>query len=71
MKTPFEATERSTSTVARAFLPLLLLLSLFAHAGENDALRLSGFGTLGYAQDDRHDMAALRDLSQKPKDGFK
>jgi hypothetical protein len=65
LKTLFEAGEHIAPW---AFL--LLLLFAQAHADENNTLRLSGFGTLGYVRDDRHDMAALRDLSQKPKDGF-
>ena len=68
MKTPLEASERSELAATCAFILFLFLGQ--AHAGEGDTLRLSGFGTLGYAQDDRHDMAALRDISQKPKDGF-
>ena len=33
-------------------------------------LRLSGFGTLGYSRDNRADLAATRDISQKPQGGY-
>jgi len=50
-------------------LALLLPLCAAVHAGEGDALQVSGFGTLGVAQDDRQDMATIRDFSQRPHDG--
>jgi hypothetical protein len=50
-------------------LVLLLPLCAAVHAGEGDALQVSGFGTLGVAQDDRQDMATVRDISQRPHDG--
>lgn len=51
------------------------LLSLLLHGAlllgspwvlGQDALRLSGFGTVGYAVDNRSDIAPARDISQKP-----
>lgn len=51
---------------------LLLALSAFGNApafAEGD-LRLSGFGTFGYARDDTPRAALLRDLSQLPRNGF-
>lgn len=52
--------------------PLLsLLLALAAPAVADDGLRLSGFGTLGYAYDSRSDIAPARDISQQPRDGFR
>lgn len=49
---------------------LVLLLSLCApvHAGEGNALQVSGFGTVGFTHDDRQDMATVRDISQRPHD---
>lgn len=49
---------------------LLLALLATAPALAQDSLRLSGFGTVGYAVDNRSTMAATRDISQKPDDGF-
>lgn len=50
----------------------LMLLALPAagivHAADGSALRLSGFGTLGYVRDNRPDMATARDISQHPDD---
>ncbi len=42
-----------------------------AEQAESDIspLRISGFGTLGYSWDDRKDLAAIRDFTQRPADG--
>lgn len=48
----------------------LLLGSASACAQVADGLRLSGYGTLGYVQDDRSDLVAIRDVSQRPDDNF-
>ncbi len=63
--------KKQIERIARWGLLFLPLLAGQVHAGENDALRLSGFGTLGYARDDRQDMATSRDVSQQPKEGHK
>lgn len=34
-----------------------------------EAWRISGFGTLGYSWDDRSDLAAIRDFTQRPQHG--
>lgn len=39
-----------------------------ARAQAGDALRLGGYGTLGYVQDSRNDVVAIRDISQRPDD---
>lgn len=49
---------------------LLTTLTLTgAPALADDGLRLSGFGTLGYAYDRYGDIAPARDISQQPRDG--
>jgi hypothetical protein len=48
----------------------LLLASHFVPAQAQDALRLSGFGTLGYVSDNRTDIAPVRDITQKPDKEF-
>lgn len=51
----------------------LILVSLMLCGGvacADDHLRLSGFGTLGYAIDNRNDVAPTRDISQLPKNGY-
>lgn len=63
--------KKQLERIARWGLLFLPLLAGQVHAGEDDALRLSGFGTLGYAQDNRQDLATSRDISQKPKEGYK
>ncbi len=50
------------------FLPLFILIMLPTWASE--ILSVSGFGTLGYQADNRSDVATIRDLSQRPKDGY-
>lgn len=40
-----------------------------ASANADDGFRVSGFATLGYADDDRHDLSLNRDLSQKAQAG--
>lgn len=47
-------------------LPLLLAVGNAPALG-GEALRLSGFGTLGYAWDNRSDLTPTRDISQLPK----
>lgn len=53
----------------------LLGLALAGPAGAGDVdgevspLRLSGYGTLSYSGDDRGDLAAIRDFTQRPADG--
>lgn len=49
---------------------LMLLTPLGSHAQETDRLRVSGYGTLGYVQDDRRDIVAIRDVSQRPDTDF-
>jgi len=49
-------------------LVLLALGNIPAFAEES--LRLSGFGTLGYAYDDKPDIAPARDVNQLPKNGY-
>lgn len=51
------------------FLWLIFLVSTCNLARADDALRVSGFGTLGYAIDDRSDLSPNRDLSQEAKNG--
>jgi hypothetical protein len=51
------------------FLWLAFLVSVCNLARADDTLRVSGFGTLGYANDDRSDLSPNRDLSQKAKNG--
>lgn len=41
------------------------MFSGVASASESEGFRLSGFGTLGYVQDDRRDIAPARDISQR------
>lgn len=41
-----------------------------AHAQTPEGLRLSGYGTLGYVQDNRSDITAIRDVSQRPNHDF-
>lgn len=48
-------------------LALAVFMSTAAQADEG--LRLSGFGTMGYADDDRSDLAPVRDITQKAKNG--
>lgn len=55
-------------TLLFVFALLLAASNTPALASEN--LRLSGFGTLGYSADNRADIAAYRDISQLPRDGF-
>lgn len=55
-----------------AALSCVLALSVAAApAGAGERLRLSGFGTLGHAADSRDDMAPMRDITQKPRQGFR
>lgn len=63
-------TQRGARMSLRAAVAAALfgVASLPAHA--DDDLRLSGFGTLGYAMDDRHNIAPARDISQKPENSF-
>lgn len=35
-----------------------------------DGLRLGGYGTVGFVQDNRNDIAPLRDISQRPDDNY-
>jgi hypothetical protein len=53
----------------------LALLAALAVAGgaalADEGLRLSGFGTLGYAGHSRSDIAPARDISQLPADGYR
>jgi len=51
-------------------IALLLMLAGCWSAQASDRFRVGGFGTLGYAWDDRNDIAAYRDISQLPKDGY-
>jgi len=48
----------------------LLLAGDQAPALANETLRLSGFGTLGYAADNRPDVAPMRDIGQLPRNGY-
>ena len=58
-------------SLLRCFAFFLISASMGAQASNSaDGLRLSGFGTLGYAADDRADIAAARDISQQPQNGF-
>lgn len=45
----------------------LLLAGGSLHARDEEGLRLSGFGTLGYARDDNSALTPTRDISQLPK----
>lgn len=48
-------------------------LASFAFAGEMGVLpglRLSGYGTLSYTVDDSSTMAPIRDIAQRPEDGY-
>lgn len=57
-----------------ARIALVFLVSLAAgnvSANENAGLRLSAFGTFGHVRDNRPDIAAARDVSQNPSDGFR
>lgn len=45
---------------------LFALTTLGAGAQETGSLRLGGYGTLGYVQDDRSDIVGIRDVSQRP-----
>lgn len=47
-------------------LAFCLLFTASALAQVPEGLRLSGYGTLGYVQDDRNDIVAIRDVSQRP-----
>ena len=51
------------------FVWLVFLVSLCNLARADDGLRVGGFGTLGYADDDRSDLSPNRDLSQRAKNG--
>jgi len=53
----------------RHLLAGLLLLAAGSAALADDGLRISGFGTLGYAYDRRGDIAPARDIGQKPRNG--
>jgi hypothetical protein len=53
---------------AWSLLVLLALGNIPAFAEEG--LRLSGFGTLGYAYDNKPDIAPARDINQLPKNGY-
>lgn len=54
-------------------LALAVLAAGVAGAAENDSQlapwRLSGYGTLSYSRDDRSDLAAIRDFTQRPANG--
>lgn len=68
----------ATQQLRRQPAPLLFLLRLIltalllagGAARADEQLRLSGFGTLGYAIDNRSDVAPTRDISQLPKNGY-
>lgn len=52
-------------------LVLAVLLSLFNPAASAaESFKIGGFGTLGYAADDRSDIAANRDIGQLPKNDY-
>lgn len=55
--------------VRTALVLLALPAAGVADAADDSALRLSGFGTLGYVRDNRPDMAPARDISQSPGNG--
>jgi hypothetical protein len=57
------------NALSPVLIPLLaaLLLTGGAPALAGEGVRLSGFGTLGYARDDRADLTPTRDISQLPK----
>ena len=52
-----------------ALVALLAIGQSLALAADNN-FRVSGFGTLAYAADNNKQLAAARDISQKPKDSF-
>ena len=60
---------RLDSLSSPLFVWLVFLVSLCNLARADDGLRVGGFGTLGYADDDRSDLSPNRDLSQKAKNG--
>lgn len=60
---------RSERAVGALLVPLLLV-PLFAFAADGQGFRLSGYGTIGYATDDRNNIAPIRDLTQRPHDGL-
>lgn len=47
-----------------------LLACTCASPRADGTLRLSGFGTIGYATDHQSDIASIRDISQRPDNGF-
>lgn len=58
-------------TVLRAFFVALVTLlgvlpATTVQAQSTGGLRFSGYGTLGYVQDNRNDIVAIRDVSQRP-----
>lgn len=53
-----------------AWASVILLIAGNTLALADEGLRLSGFGTLGYAHDNRMDIAPTRDISQLPNNGF-
>lgn len=58
------------SAFLRAAALGMVMLAGGVHAQQEiSPLRLSGFGTFGYAGSNRGDMAAIRDISQRPDDG--
>ena len=66
---PFaESKGRTIFLLSLGSLALLACGNIPASAA--DGLRLGGFGTLGYAVDNRPDIAAAREISQRPANGF-
>lgn len=61
-------TSRVSTWSALALAVLLSLLNLAASAA--DSFKVGGFGTLGYAADNRSDIAASRDIGQLPKNNY-
>lgn len=47
-----------------------LLLTAVCHAQMAEGFRISGYGTVGIAQDNRSDIAPIRDISQRPSDNL-
>lgn len=55
-------------SLAAAALSFFYLVPV--HGQVPTALRIAGYGTIGYVLDDRSDIVAIRDVSQRPDDRF-
>ena len=67
---PPSAPVRRATTCALAALIVLLAGAAQAEDGKVSAWRLSGYGSLGWSQDNREALAPIRDVSQAPADSY-